>query len=119
MMVRGWKSRAGAAILAEALPKDVGRDAGTFLSFARIIGPADPSALVPRLGDLRRLLRTSAEGRTWALDAIAAMGPLAAEALPDLRAWRSDPALDARLVPRLDAAIAAVSAPAAPAAASP
>jgi hypothetical protein len=44
------------------------------------------------------------------LDAIAAMGPLAAEALPDLRAWRSDPALDARLVPRLDAAIAAVSA---------
>jgi hypothetical protein len=110
MMVRGWKSRAGAAILAEALPKDVGRDAGTFLSFARIIAPADPSALVPRLGDLRRLLRTSAEGRTWALDAIAAMGPLAAEALPDLRAWRSDPALDARLVPRLDAAIAAVSA---------
>jgi hypothetical protein len=64
--------------------------------------------LAPYVADLRPLLKTSSEGRTWALDAFAAMGPLAKEILPDLEAWKSDANLNPDIAGRIDRAIAAI-----------
>ena len=108
LIVRGSHSKAGARLLLDDLPADADKDRNKFLSYVRIIAVSDPEALVPRLPDLRRLLKSVQEGGrfAWALDAIGAMGPLAKEALPDLEAWRRQPNLDKRIIARLDMAIA-------------
>lgn len=110
LIVRGGHSKAGAKLLLEDLPTKADRDRNKFLSYVRIIAVSDPEALVPRLLELRGLLKAVQEGGrfTWALDAISAMGPLAKEALPDLEAWRAEPNLDGRVSARLDTAIARI-----------
>ena len=106
--MRGQFSKAGAKLLLEDLPAKADQDRNKFLSHVRIIAAADPAALVPRLPELRQLLRSVQEGGrfAWALDAVVAMGPLAKEALPDLKTWRAEPNLDGRIAARLDRGIA-------------